>query len=113
MVVMAEWRSLRSVDFVLLARPTSSHESSLSQGETPPAQGATVPKATSCKLYGQIIGVDEALHLRDEASRRRRPYPPFRCRECEEFVRPHKRGTTDQAAHFEHRESSPGCPLGA
>jgi hypothetical protein len=72
-----------------------------------------VPKATSCKLYGQIIGIDEALHLRDEARRRRRPYPPFRCRECDEFVRPHKRGTTDQAAHFEHRESSPGCPMGA
>ncbi len=30
-----------------------------------------MPKATSCKLYGQIIGVDEALHLRDEARRRR------------------------------------------
>ena len=72
-----------------------------------------MPKATSCKRFGQIIGVDEALRLRDEARRRRRAYPPFRCRECDEFVRPHKKGTTDQAAHFEHRESSPGCPLGA
>ena len=62
------------------------------QGKTPPpAQGATMPKATSCKLYGQIISIDEALHLRDEASRRRRPYPPFRCRECDEFVRPQER----------------------
>jgi Protein of unknown function (DUF2442) len=33
------------------------------QGGISPAQGARVPKATSCKLYGQMIGVDEALHL--------------------------------------------------
>ena len=72
-----------------------------------------MPKATTCKLYGQIIGVDEALYSRDEARRCRKPYPPFRCRECGELVRPHKRGTTDQAAHFEHRERSLGCPLGA
>ena len=72
-----------------------------------------MPKATSCKLYGEIIGVDEALRLRDEAERRSKRYPPFRCPECGEFVRPHKRGTTGQGAHFEHRESSPGCPLGA
>ena len=72
-----------------------------------------MPKATDCKLYGELIGVEEALYLRDEAKRQRRPYPPFRCRECGEFVRPHKKGTTDQAAQFEHRESSPGCSLGA
>jgi len=72
-----------------------------------------MPKATSCTLYGEIVGVEEAMLLRDEASRQRRRYPPFRCRECNEFVRPHKKGTTDQAAHFEHRESNPGYPLGA
>jgi len=72
-----------------------------------------MPKATTCKLYGQTIGVDEALYLRVEAKRRRDPYPPFRCRECDQFVRPHKKGTTGQEAHFEHRESSLGCPLGA
>jgi hypothetical protein len=72
-----------------------------------------VPKATDCKLYGELIGVEEALYLRDEARRQRMPYPPFRCRECGEFVRPHKKGTTDQAAHFEHRESSPVCSLRA
>ena len=70
-----------------------------------------VPKATDCKLYGELIGVDQALYLRDEARRRRERIPPFRCRECGEFVRPHKRGTTAQAAHFEHRESSAGCSL--
>ncbi len=72
-----------------------------------------MPKAKDCKLYGELIGVEEALYLRDEAKRQRRTHPPFRCRECGEFVRPHKKGTTDQAAHFEHREGSPGCPLGA
>jgi hypothetical protein len=70
-------------------------------------QEATMPNASNCKLCGEIIGVDEALYLRDEARRQRKPYPPFRRRECGEFARPHKRGTTDQAAHFEHRESSP------
>lgn len=72
-----------------------------------------MPKATTCKLYGQIVGIEEALRLRDEFRKRRRPYPPFRCRECDEFVRPHKKGATDQGAHFEHRERSPGCFLGA
>ncbi len=71
-----------------------------------------MPKATTCKLNGRIIGVEEALQIRHKAGRSRQ-YPPFRCRECNEFVRPHKEGTTGQAAHFEHRESSPGCSLGA
>jgi hypothetical protein len=72
-----------------------------------------MPKATTCKLDGRIIGVEEALRLRDEAKKRGRSYPPFHCRECNELVRPHKTGTTGQAVHFEHRESSPGCSLGA
>lgn len=71
-----------------------------------------MPKATKCKLNGRIIDVEEALQIRDEAQRSR-PYPPFSCRECNELVRPHKKGTTGQAAHFEHRESSLGCSLGA
>jgi len=72
-----------------------------------------MPKATTCKLDGRIVGIEEALRLRDESRKRRRPYPRFRCRECNEFVRSHKKGTSDQAAHFEHRERSPGCSLGA
>ena len=68
-----------------------------------------MPKATTCKLDGRIIDVEEALYLRQ----RSRSYPRFRCRECNEFVRPHKKGTTGQAAHFEHQERSPGCSLGS
>jgi hypothetical protein len=72
-----------------------------------------MPKATTCKLNGRIIGVEEALRLRDEAKGNRRRYPDFSRRECDELVRPHKKGTTGQEAHFEHRKSSPGCSLGA
>ncbi len=70
-----------------------------------------MPKATTCELDGQIVGIEEALRLRDEAPRRR-PYPEFRCRECGELVRPHKRGTTGQSAHFEHRIRNPRCSQG-
>lgn len=48
-----------------------------------------MPKASTCKLNGRIIGVEEALQIRDKAQGRR-PYPPFSCRECDELVRPHK-----------------------
>lgn len=72
-----------------------------------------MPKATTCKLYGQDIGVEEALRLRDKIAGRRGSYPEIRCRECNELVRPHKKGTTGQTAHFEHRKKSPGCSLGA
>jgi hypothetical protein len=71
-----------------------------------------MPKATTCKLDGQLVEIEESLRLRDEAARRREPYPEFRCRECAELVRPHKEGTTGQAAHFEHRRRSSGCRLG-
>lgn len=71
-----------------------------------------MPRATTCELDGQIIGVEEALRLRDEAAGRRGPYPEFSCRECGEPVRPHKEGTTGQAAHFEHKKRNPGCSQG-
>lgn len=72
-----------------------------------------MPRATTCNLYGRSIGIEESLRLRDEAVRRRGKYPAFRCIECDALVRPHKRGTTGQSAHFEHRERNPDCPLGS
>jgi hypothetical protein len=65
-----------------------------------------VPKATRCKLNDRTIDIDEALTLRARRSR-----PVFRCLECGEPVRAHKKGTTHQAAHFEHRTANPRCPL--
>ncbi len=70
-----------------------------------------MPRETTCELDGQIVDIEEALRLRDE-SPRRGPYPGFRCRECGELVRPHKKGTTGQAAHFEHRKRNPNCSQG-
>jgi hypothetical protein len=33
----------------------------------------------------------------------------FRCVECGQRVRAHKKGTTGQAAHFEHMAANPRC----
>ncbi len=70
-------------------------------------------RATTCDMNRREIAIDEALRLRDDAVIRRRPYPEFCCRECGEYVRPHREGTTGQGAHFEHRRRSPGCSLGS
>ncbi len=35
----------------------------------------------------------------------------FRCVECGERVRAHRKGTTGQAAHFEHLQANPKCTL--
>jgi len=70
-----------------------------------------MPKATTCELNGRVISVEEALRLRSETGRRG-SYPAFSCLECGEYVRPHKEGTTGQAAHFEHKKRNPGCSQG-
>lgn len=72
-----------------------------------------MPKATTCELDGRIIGVEEAMQLRDEAKKRLRPYPQFHCRECGEDVKPHEEGTTGQAAHFEHWRKNLNCSQSA
>jgi hypothetical protein len=51
-----------------------------------------------------IVDVKEALERRDET---------MRCRQCHGRVFPHKAGTTDQRAHFEHSVKHEGCPLKA
>ena len=72
-----------------------------------------MPKATTCKLGNRIVSIEDALLLRAGAARWRRPVPEFSCHECNERVRPHKKATTGQAAHFEHRTRSPGCSQSA
>lgn len=69
--------------------------------------------ATTCELEGRTIGIEKARRLRDDAKRRGKPYPKFSCRECSEYVQPHKAGTTGQGPHFEHRQGthSPNCSL--
>jgi hypothetical protein len=72
-----------------------------------------MPKTTTCNLDGRLVEVSEALQLRDRAKVLKAALPLFRCRECGEQVRPHKRGTTGQEAHFEHRVRNLRCSLGS
>ena len=63
-----------------------------------------MPKATSCLLDKREISVGEALKIDNPSVKRR-----FSCVECGERVRAHKKGTTNQAAHFEHMSRNPRC----
>ena len=63
-----------------------------------------MPKATRCVLGSRTITVEEALAIPEIEVRRR-----FRCVQCGERVRAHKKGTTGQAAHFEHMSANPRC----
>ena len=65
-----------------------------------------MPKATTCKMNDRAIDIVEALAIRD-----RKPNVEFHCRECGEPVRAHEKGTTGQAAHFEHMTANPHCRL--
>jgi hypothetical protein len=69
-----------------------------------------MPKAMRCKLGRRLIDIHEALRLREDRRRGSR-YPAFECVECGQPVRPHREGSTGQAAHFEHRERTKGCSL--
>ena len=57
-------------------------------------------------MNGDVIDIATALERR-AADRNAR----FRCVECGDRVRPHKKGTTGQAAHFEHLRKNPACSL--
>ena len=69
-----------------------------------------MPRATTCLLNGNVIGVKDALDYRENARLRGKPTPDFRCIECHEFVRPHREGG-NAAAHFEHLRRNPDCSL--
>lgn len=72
-----------------------------------------MPKATKCLLGDLELDIKEAIEIRDAADARGGDYPVFECRECGELVRPHKTGTTNQQAHFEHRIKNARCSLGS
>lgn len=65
-----------------------------------------MPKAIKCKLNDRTISIDEALAIRN-----RKSPVIFQCVECGERVRAHKKGTTQQAAHFEHMVANSRCRL--
>jgi predicted RNA-binding Zn-ribbon protein involved in translation (DUF1610 family) len=62
--------------------------------------------STTCILNGSRIDIQTALEIRG-----RKSPADFRCPECGERVRAHKKGTTGQEAHFEHLSSNPRCSL--
>jgi hypothetical protein len=63
-----------------------------------------VPKATSCTFNGRPMDIETALQIRG-----RKSDADFRCSECGERVRAHKKGTTGQEAHFEHLAANSRC----
>lgn len=68
-----------------------------------------MPKSTECKHGTEMIGVAEALRIRDKELQAHRPAPEFLCPSCDARVYGHKTGTTGQGAHFEHRPKNSLC----
>jgi len=68
-----------------------------------------MPRAQEC-----LISVELAAALRALAEAMGLDVPGgelgFRCKHCGAAVRPHK-ASAKQAAHFEHLERNPACPL--
>jgi competence CoiA-like predicted nuclease len=64
-----------------------------------------MPKMTTVMAGKHEISIERALDMRNAGLK-----PDFRCPECREPVRPHKKGSTKQGAHFEHLVRA-GCPL--
>ena len=60
-----------------------------------------MPKLIVCKDGQELIGIGEALRRRDEAITVKAEAPYFKCSN-EHRVYAHRKGTTGQAAHFEH-----------
>ena len=60
-----------------------------------------MPTATKCLFDGQVITVQEALVLREEAKANKHVTPMFICTECNERVKPHL-GGGHAPEHFEH-----------
>lgn len=67
-----------------------------------------MPRSVDCRLGSEVIGIEEALQLRANARQGERL--PLRCVECGQPVRAHRKGSTGQAAHFEHLKVNPACP---
>ena len=64
-----------------------------------------MPKLVECMHNGQVLGIKEALRMRDEARVRKMEAPHFECASGHR-VYAHRTGTTNQAAHFEHRSGA-------
>lgn len=67
-----------------------------------------MPQSTTCEVTEagkpKIVNVADALGLKDSQS-------DFRCIECHQLVRPHRRGKNGMAPHFEHLVWNANCPL--
>ncbi|MBD9588970.1 HNH endonuclease [Pseudomonas sp. PDM03] len=65
---------------------------------------------TQCLLDSNIIDIDTALQLRNAAKETNQKRPDFRCLACGEPTKPHM-ASGHGAAHFEHLNRNPDCPL--
>ena len=69
-----------------------------------------MPRAEECLINGILVGIDDAIILRDNARKVGQADPDCRCVECGRSVRPH-RASDYGAGHFEHLERNPNCSL--
>lgn len=69
-----------------------------------------MPRAQESLLNGRLVGINDAIEDRDNARRIGQPFPDWRCVQCGRPIRPH-RASNHGAAHFEHLERNPNCPL--
>jgi uncharacterized protein YlaI len=69
-----------------------------------------MPKATTCILESEVISINAALFMRDQAKNKHMPKPNFLCIECNNNVRPHRKSPFG-SAHFEHKHKNAKCSL--
>lgn len=69
-----------------------------------------MPKMVTCLSDGKPVSIEQALIMRDDATKRNVANPLFHCDECGLPVGPHTDGTTGAQAHFEHEAKNTECP---
>lgn len=69
-----------------------------------------MPKMSKCLHGEKVIGIEDALIMRESVSKSKRHLLNFQCIKCRKPVRPHKEGG-GASAHFEHLERNEDCPL--
>lgn len=68
-----------------------------------------MPRMITCRLDDRVMGIEEALAMRDAEPEIARN---FRCCGCREPVRPFRAARDGNfAAHFEHCDAVPDCPV--
>jgi 5-methylcytosine-specific restriction endonuclease McrA len=74
------------------------------------AEKTRKPKSLSANYLGRQISVSDAISIRDTLKQKKGGSLVFNCLECRGSVWPHQSGGKS-AAHFEHLDHDPTCPL--